>query len=61
MSHCHHALIGEDNEEIINNFERVKDLGLYENVTDQYGQLARYSYGMRDFRELFASLRYNIT
>ena len=57
MAHCHHALIGEDNEEIIKNFERVKDLGLYENVTDQYGQVVRYAYGMQNYRELFASLR----
>ena len=47
MAHCHHALIGVENEEIIQNYNRVRRLGLYS-----------YSYGMRNHRELFASLRY---
>ena len=57
MAHFHHALsVGDDDPEILSNFDRIRDLGLYFNVTDQYGNFVPASYATVNHREMFATL-----
>ena len=54
MAHAWHAMLDYENEDLLENFRRVNETGIYEDVLYMNGVIAPKSYGLQDHREMFA-------